>query len=314
MTIPQGPQPFNAALAVKYGELVNVAYSMIGNESNLTPTCTQLPKGYEFVAWVQMEDFAFSNGAWRFYGIIVHRTGTPNEYVLAIRGTVETDLREWVENLKSVNGIAVPNFGNVGSGFHQIFETMRVVKEGETQPTDIFGNALAGPKPFEEQVAEAVQSHAAKVTKAPAPPAQKISVEVTGHSLGSALATLYVAKNANAGLVQVPTLYTFASPLVGDATFVAAFSRLNIDSWRIANSKDVVTMVPVFDLDQLEPYKHVEQLWPIDPKDEVNKTITCLHLMDTYLHFVDPRHWLLHKDCAWVPNQDPGPNIGGITS
>jgi hypothetical protein len=79
--------------------------------------------------------------------------------VLAIRGTIASNLEEWVDNLTSVDGVAVPNFGNVGYGFHRIFETMQVIKEGETTPTDEFGNPLTVHKPFEWQVAEVVQSH-----------------------------------------------------------------------------------------------------------------------------------------------------------
>lgn len=232
----------------------------------------------------------------------------------AIRGTIASNLEEWVDNLTSVDGVAVPNFGNVGYGVHRIFETMQVIKEGETTPRDEFGNPLTGHKPFEWQVAEVVQSHAAKVSKTEAvPPAEAISVEVTGHSLGSALATLYVAKNANAKLVHVPRIYTFASPLVGNGEFVAAFAKLNVDSWRIANCRDVVTQVPRIDLKNAELFEHVEQARQFDSADQVNKTLSCLHSMTTYLHFVDPTHWLLDAWCAWSPDDDPGPNIGGNT-
>jgi predicted lipase len=154
----------------------------------------------------------------------------------------------------------------------------------------------------------------AKVSKTEAvPPAEAISVEVTGHSLGSALATLYVAKNANAKLVHVPRIYTFASPLVGNGEFVAAFAKLNVDSWRIANCRDVVTQVPRIDLKNAELFEHVEQARQFDSADQVNKTLSCLHSMTTYLHFVDPTHWLLDAWCAWIPDDDPGPNIGGNT-
>ncbi len=180
----QGTQAFNVTRAVEYGKLVNVAYSMIGDESNLTPPCGKLDADLEFVAWVQVKVFFFNSSTLRFYGLIVHRVGTPDQYVLAIRGTVETDLKEWLDNLASVNGVPVPGIRNVGYGFHRIFETMQVVKKGETTPTDEFGNALTAQKPFEQQVAEAVQSHAARMLKAgTVPPAQAISVEVTGHSL-----------------------------------------------------------------------------------------------------------------------------------
>jgi hypothetical protein len=84
--------------------------------------------------------------------------------------------------------------GNVGMGWEKIYETLEVV---ERPPTAI-GEAprsIKGVGGFAAQVAEHVQRHAALGATAATSPAYH-KIEVTGHSLGSALATLYAAENA----------------------------------------------------------------------------------------------------------------------
>lgn len=76
----------------------------------------------------------------------------------------------------------------------------------------------------------------------------------TGHSLGAALATL--AASCYQGNVQ--GLYTFGSPRVGDREFVDSLTKklLTIDVYRFIYKDDIVTKVPLIDLD-LEVYKHI---------------------------------------------------------
>lgn len=66
---------------------------------------------------------------------------------------------------------------------------------------------------------------------------------VIGHSLGGALATLAGADLASRG--KSVSMYNFASPRTGDPAFADKFNATITDSWRIANTEDIVTTVPL---------------------------------------------------------------------
>jgi hypothetical protein len=65
-------------------------------------------------------------------------------------------------------------------------------------------------------------------------------VYITGHSLGAALATI-----ASALFPKAAALYTYGSPMVGDAAFAAA---LKVPCYRWVNNQDAVTLLPPPDL------------------------------------------------------------------
>ncbi len=104
-----------------------------------------------------------------------------------------------------------------------------------------------------------------------------------GHSLGSALATLYVMENVALDQATVPLLCTFASPEVGDSDFVAGFAALpNLKSWRIVNVLDVVPHLQLADFVQVQtPYLYNSGF-------ETLPTPSCWHSLATYLHLLDP--------------------------
>ena len=110
---------------------------------------------------------------------------------------------------------------------------------------------------------------------AAAPP----TVAVTGHSLGSALATLYVLENVKRQLLQSPLICTFASPRVGDLTFVGAFNGLGLQSWRFANTSDIVPLLPP----QFLGFEHVNTLISLSSAGKVKPNVGCWHALETYL-------------------------------
>ena len=68
-------------------------------------------------------------------------------------------------------------------------------------------------------------------------------VFVTGHSLGSALATLATADLTLHG--KSASMVNFASPRTGDRTFADKFDLAVKVKWRVANTEDIVTTVPL---------------------------------------------------------------------
>jgi triacylglycerol lipase len=69
-------------------------------------------------------------------------------------------------------------------------------------------------------------------------------IVVAGHSLGGALATLAAADLAIRNLSNVQ-LYSFASPRVGNLAFANQFTGKIPVAFRVANSEDIVTTVPL---------------------------------------------------------------------
>jgi predicted lipase len=65
----------------------------------------------------------------------------------------------------------------------------------------------------------------------------------TGHSLGGALSSLAAADLALTG-ASVGT-YNFASPRVGDPDFAGKFNASVAPHWRVVNTEDIVTTVPL---------------------------------------------------------------------
>jgi hypothetical protein len=293
-------KPYNPVQAVQYGQLVQIAYDMYdAGQGGLTPTPpTPFPGGYTFIAWVQMRDFIIEEGHWTFYGFIAQRTSKVNEFVLAIRGT--GDDIEWWDDLTSMVLVPLTGFGQAGYGFNRIYQTLRVVKKAPSEAlgADAHAQSVQPSGTFAEQVAAVVREHAAIVPRSgelqAEAPSAAMSIEVTGHSLGSALATLYVAENANAGLVTTPLICTFASPRVGDPTFATQFGRLGITSWRIVNEPDLVPKLPFLG------FQHVEVEHAYNSGGSVDWSLACWHSLSTYLHLLDPKQ-PLSPECVWPP-------------
>jgi hypothetical protein len=289
---------YDPAKAVFYGKLVLVAYGMYDDhKTNPTPPAPKtLPGNYRFVAWVQMRDFTFEEGNWTFYGLLAQNPSVADEYVLAIRGT--SDLTEWWDDLTSMVPWPMAGFGDVGYGFYRIYQTLRMIYPlngqalTEAAPAGQ-GESLEAAGTFADQVAEAVRRHAAE--SQPATAAQK-SVTVAAHSLGSALATLYVADNSRTKKVKTPLLCTLASPRVGDYTFATTFDALGIPSWRIVNELDLVPKLPIF------PFWHVQTEHLYNSGSSTWWTLECWHSIYTYLHLLDPKEPLL-PGCVWSSQQ-----------
>jgi hypothetical protein len=238
-----------------------------------------------------MQDFIIGETGPIFYGFIAESEANAGHFVLAIRGT-----SSWVEWWDDFNAIRPepfkdPGSGLVGSGFARIYDTLQVV----TSPMESTRPEVSQPSKttvgFAQQVATLVNSRRGLPRNEALAPSATIAV--TGHSLGAALATLYVLDNALTNKIKNPVIYTFASPRVGDATFANTFNTLGLASWRIDNLPDIVPQMPL-------GYTHVNSLKQYDSLTTVWPSPSCWHSLATYLSLIDSA---LKPDpaCQWRP-------------
>jgi hypothetical protein len=302
---PRPTAPFDPVDAVEYGLLIEAVYTMNANAagSSTPPIQSDFPPGYKLIAWVQMKDFVLSSTALKFYGVVAQSITQPHRFVLALRGT--EGAVEWLDDATSVwkTPFKIPGSGSVSVGFNTIYETMVIVEA----PSAALGTAAAeAVKPksmraeggFSSQVAALLHKRGptGAARAAGTAPGLTETLDVVAHSLGAALATLYVMENASTNKVPNPILYTFASPMVGDATFAAAFDKLGLTSWRIVNSSDVVPMLP----SGLLGYQHIAADKTYSSSGKVQPSVACWHAMATYLSLIDPTR-LPDAECRLVP-------------
>lgn len=301
--------PLDGPTAAKYGELVNGAYDMFTAEPhNLTPSPSSrfLKPGWSWtlIAWITMKDFILGASDDRFYGVVLQ---SPNpatsgfDYAIAIRGT-EGPL-EWIDDAMAVPVpfTPVPNSGRVAYGFDKIYSTLNVIRTATGARPQVAGQAK--PQTFAEQVDALVTLTSSDTERAKADTGEpKGRFLVTAHSLGAALATLYVMENTARKTVQIDAICTFASPRVGWSQFVAAFDALEangLTSWRIANVNDVVTWVPP----KLIGYRDVDDGYTFSGAEFAKNTVLCMHHMATYQHWCDRDNFDPPEGCALEQSQ-----------
>jgi hypothetical protein len=261
------------------------------NNDDLCPAPKSIPPGWELSAWINMSDFLFQIRAPKFYGIVVHETANPDNRIIAIRGT--EGLVEWLDDAASIIMVPfkqVPSAGRVAFGFDNIYSTMKVVPVphaasgqaavAEPELTGSFGDQLEQLALRREAERGVEREFAAGRTRRDRP------TVVTGHSLGSALATLFVLENSVKQKFDISLISTLASPKVGNLEFKHVFGALPLTSWRIVNIRDVVPKLPPtipFILD----YEHIDVAYSFDSWLFAKRNLGCYHSIDTYLHWLD---------------------------
>jgi hypothetical protein len=276
--------------AVFLGQCIEVVYKMYFNDpNNPTPVPSwTLPAGYRFVAWVIMKDFTpFGPGPRKFYGLIASSPSDPNKCVLAIRGTDPNDLDEVYADLASIVLTPMPGFGQVGAGFYKLYQTFEIKYPLHESALGGLGVESLEPEgSFADQVVAAVRRHAGKAYKS-------AEIEVTGHSLGAALATIHAAHNSLHPEATIPLICTFGSPRVGDQEFASKFDKLfnkpGFNSWRIVNQLDWAPTLPFLG------FWHVQTDYQYNSASSTVWSFLCVHALETYLHLLDPTQPLLSQ-------------------
>lgn len=258
--------------AILYGNFVEAAYTVYQNTNNdLNPPITAYPsfirENYQLIFNIQMTDFFLFNRTPSYYGFIAKSLKAPYNYVVALRGTLTWE--EWFDDFDDFPTAfeRAPNGGHVASGFYTIFQSLELNVPGKGPANLRLIDAAAEPTLTFDDAGE-------------------VPVVVSGHSLGAALATMYAAYMANSGPNgQGLSVFTYASPKVGDSAFAAMYDKAVPGNYRIYNKPDIVPHVPL-DPDIFDPYTQVGGGYKINSKDfkAVRHSLECYHSLKTYLY------------------------------
>ncbi len=229
------PLPFELTEALHCTRLVETAYDMYAQwKAQSRPKADAFnwqPKGrldLQFGAPIWGEDRAlhFLKQDEPFAFVAWSRD---SEIYLVIRGTESVE--DWVVDISAglTDYELVPSYGRVHEGFLRVYASMAPA------------------------VREAVSAACRQVQTPEA-------LFVTGHSLGSSLATLAVPDLLENTPVDVRDArvkqYNLASPRTGDSTFAARYNANGAVTYRVVNSTDLVPEVPPAILGE-EIFEHV---------------------------------------------------------
>ncbi|CAK9173294.1 unnamed protein product [Ilex paraguariensis] len=229
------------------------------------------------------------------------------DIVIALRGTATC--LEWAENVRDVL-VQIPGQNEQTQGQPKV----------ECGFLSLFTTRGAHVPSLAESVVEEVH-RLMELYKG-----ETLSITVTGHSLGAALALL-VADELSISAPEVPpvAVFSFGGPRVGNRGFANRLNTKNVKVLRIVNSQDLITRVPgmfvsegldkkiresgascvlnVLDNTMPWAYSHVGTELRVDTKMspylKPNADIACCHDLEAYLHLVDG---FLASNCPFRPN------------
>lgn len=152
------------------------------------------------------------------------------DVVIAYRGTATC--LEWLENLRATL-THLPNNSSVECG--------PMVESGFLS---LYTSGTAGSPSLQQMVREEISKILQSYGDEP------LSLTITGHSLGAALATL-TAYDIKTTFKRAPlvTVISFGGPRVGNRSFRLRLEKQGIKVLRIVNSDDLITKVPGFVID-----------------------------------------------------------------
>jgi hypothetical protein len=201
------------------------------------------------------------------------------DIVIALRGT--STCLEWAENMRA-QLVEMP-------GDHDPTEIQPKVECGFLS---LYKTCGANVPSLAESVVEEVK-RLIELYKG-----EDLSITVTGHSLGAALALL-VGDELSTCAPQVPPIavFSFGGPRVGNKGFANQINAKKVKVLRIVNNQDLITRVPgipmVEELNDNMPlaYAHVGTELRVDTKMspylKPNADVACCHDLEAYLHLVD---------------------------
>ena len=272
--------PINWSIAIRYAGLVKIAESVPPSGTyGQTQIAAIKSAGYTYLQTLYADDLATDIdphiGDVVAFGFLA--VSDAKELVVAIRGT--DAILEW---LHDVSFLMVPSpvvgaGGLTEDGFTAVYRSLRCgVATGTLSAKD------------------SIKSYLDKGTAT--------AVTVCGHSLGGALATLLTLDLKLNTSSRAPTIYTYASPRIGDHLFARSYNAAITASYRIANRQDIVpNLPPILPF----PYEHVNAQYELNPPpNAIAPTIPSMHRLTTYLwlmnQLVGSNAYPLDGDCVFT--------------
>ena len=219
-------------------------------ESEMASFAARLKIEYATVSELNSQSSAFCGCFW---------DPKSNYIIVAFKGTEPTEFDEWAGDFSYEPveaGDYIRGFGRVHGGFmERIFP--RRIEPGERLPyCESFCHYIKVRLSISYHISISIDTirdavrHTATSLSQNLPLGTKINVWFTGHSLGTALASLVYARAVNEPHefgedVVLRDAYLFATPIIADVQSVRAFhNRLNHDPrrmmWRVTNGLDAV--------------------------------------------------------------------------
>ena len=138
---------------------------------------------------------------------------------------------------------------------------------------------------------------------------EELSITVTGHSLGAALALL-AADELSTCCSHMPPIavFSFGGPRVGNRAYANRIKENGVKVLRVVNAQDLITKVPGMPLEGMEDlpwaaYSHVGSELRVDSRSspflKPNADMACCHDLEAYLHLVDG---FAGSDCPFRKN------------
>ncbi|KAL3499678.1 hypothetical protein ACH5RR_038771 [Cinchona calisaya] len=238
----------------------------------------------------------------------IQRVGR-RDIVIALRGTATC--LEWAENMRDVL-VQIPGENDS-------------TKTGQPKVECGFLSLYKTPGAYVPSLAQSVVEEIQRLIEQYK--GETLSITVTGHSLGAALALL-VANELSTCAPNVPpvAVFSFGGPRVGNRGFADQINANNVKVLRIVNNQDVITKIPgmfvsekldkklresgaaagaLNALDNIMPwaYSHVGTELRVDTKMspylKPNADVACCHDLEAYLHLVDG---FLSSNCPFRAN------------
>ncbi|XP_039121057.1 LOW QUALITY PROTEIN: phospholipase A1-Ibeta2, chloroplastic [Dioscorea cayenensis subsp. rotundata] len=201
------------------------------------------------------------------------------DIVIALRGTATC--LEWAENFRA-GLVTVSDDSSVNPSSQRAAK----VERG-------FWNLFNTPGSQVSSLADAVVKEVRRLMDKYA--GEELSITVTGHSLGAALALL-VADELSSAVENAPPIavFSFGGPRVGNKAFADRVEEKRVKVLRVVNAHDVITKVPGVLPSHVrgeDAYADVGVELRVDsrasPYLKPNADVACCHDLEAYLHLVD---------------------------